>query len=342
MSVTDDLAPAERGGTLAAGDVRIDWAAVSVASDDTAAPADTAVPRIAVIIVTYNSATVLDACLRSLPSDLVDIKRVVVADNGSRDDSVAIAKAANYLPMVTVELGRNAGYAAAINAGIEAISLAGIDAVMVLNPDCVVRSDTISVLWKALGVGRRGIAVPRLINPDGSLQPSLRRMPTVRRALAEAVLGARAGRIGTLGELISDPAAYSRPGPAVWATGAAMMISAEAVAAIGPWDESFLLYSEETEFALRAADQGWTLWYEPSAVVEHTGGESATSPRLAALVVVNKVALYRRRHNMFAAGAFYLVLLFGVSVRALMGRRVARAAVVALLRPFSRTRELAD
>lgn len=303
---------------------------------------DATIPRVAIIIVTYNSAAVLDNCLRSLRSTGVDLKTVVVADNGSRDDSLMIAKSATDLPMITVEMGRNAGYAAAINAGVDSIDVAALDAIMVLNPDCMLRPDTIAVLWRALREPGRGIAVPRLLNPDGTLQPSLRRLPTVRRAIAEAVLGARAGHIGSLGELIADPAHYAEPGPAVWATGAAMLISTEAMASIGPWDESFLLYSEETEYALRAADNGWTLWYEPAAVVEHVGGESGTSPRLAALVIVNKVALFRRRHRFPTTAAFYLVVLLGESVRALTGRRIARAAVVALLRPVSRTRVLAD
>ncbi len=303
---------------------------------------DATIPRVAIVIVTYNSAAVLEGCLRSLRSIGVDLKTVVVADNGSRDDSLMIAKSATDLPMLTVELGRNAGYSAAINAGIDSIDVAGLDAIMVLNPDCKLRPDTIAVLWRALHEPGRGIAVPRLLNPDGTLQPSLRRLPTVRRAIAEAVLGARAGRIGSLGELIADPAHYAKPGPAAWATGAAMLISTEAMASIGPWDESFLLYSEETEYALRAADNGWTLWYEPAAVVEHSGGESGTSPRLAALVAVNKVALFRRRHRFPTAAAFYLVVLLGESVRALTGRRIARAAVVALLRPVSLTRVLAD
>jgi N-acetylglucosaminyl-diphospho-decaprenol L-rhamnosyltransferase len=303
---------------------------------------DTTFPRVAVIIVTYNSAAVLENCLRSLPSTGVDLNAVVVADNGSRDDSLMIAKSANDLPMLTVELGRNAGYAAAINAGLDAIDITSLDAVLVLNPDCTVRPDTIVRLWRALREPGRGIAVPRLINPDGTLQPSLRRTPTVRRAIAEAALGARAGRIGSLGELIADPKHYLEPGPAAWATGAAMLISTEAMASIGRWDESFLLYSEETEYALRAADKGWALWYEPAAVVEHVGGESGTSPRLAALVIVNKVALFRRRHRLPTAVAFYLVVLCGESVRALTGRRIARAAIVALLSPVSRTRWLAD
>jgi GT2 family glycosyltransferase len=307
-----------------------------------AGEADDSIPRVAIIIVTYNSAAVLADCLRSLQPTGVDLKTVVVADNGSRDDSLMIAKSAIDLPMLTVELGRNAGYAAAINAGIEAIDLAGLDAVLVLNPDCMLRPDTIALLSRALREPGRGIAVPRLLNPDGTLQPSLRRAPTVRRAIAEAVLGARAGQIGSLGELIANPAHYAEPGPAVWATGAAMLISTEAMASIGPWDESFLLYSEETEYALRAADNGWTLWYEPAAVVEHVGGESGTSPKLAALVIVNKVALFRRRHRFPTAAAFYLVVLFGESLRALTGRRIARAAVVALLRPVRHTRVLAD
>lgn len=309
--------------------------------------ADDAGARIGVVIVTYNSADVLAGCLRSLQSNGVRLEAVVVADNASPDDSLAIAKSMADLPMLTIQMGRNAGYAAAINAGIEAMGPeamgpGGLDAVMVLNPDCELRPNTLAVLWRALDHPDRGIAVPKLVNTDGSLQPSLRRTPTIRRAIAEAVLGGRAGRIGTLGELISDPQVYERPGPFSWATGAAMLVRADAIQDIGAWDESFLLYSEETEFALRAADHGWTLWYEPAAVVGHSGGESRVNPHLAALNIVNKLALFRRRHNPVAATIYYLVVLFGESVRALMGRRISRAAVAAMLRPISRTRVLAD
>ena len=79
----------------------------------------------------------------------------------------------------------------------------------------------------------------------------------------------------------------------MWVTGAALLIRWDVLTAVGPWDESFLLYSEETEYFLRAADRGWTVWYEPAAQVEHVGGESRTNPTLAALLVVNKVKLFR-------------------------------------------------
>jgi N-acetylglucosaminyl-diphospho-decaprenol L-rhamnosyltransferase len=315
---------------------------IDVAASDTST-ADDDRPRIAVVVVTYNSAPVLGACLRSIKDQGVRLSTVVVADNASKDRSVEIAEAATDLPVRTVQLGRNAGYAAAINAGLGALDIRELDAVFVMNPDCRLRPDTFIPLFNALRQPGCGIAVPRLVNPDGTLQPSLRRAPTVRGAFAEAIIGGNlAGRIGNLGELITDPRAYELPGAAVWATGAAMLLSVQAMHDIGPWDESFLLYSEETEYALRAADRGWTLWYEPAAVVEHIGGESGSNPALSALLVVNKVRLFRQRRRAPAAYAYYLAVVAGQAVRALAGRRTSRASVRALLRPSTRQRALAD
>src|SRR2546423_9107597 len=259
---------------------------------------------VAVVICTYNSGTVLGDCLASITDQDVEVTDVVVADNRSRDDSVAIAQAATHLPIRTVQMGRNAGYAAAVNAGIATLDVRKLDAVFVMNPDCRLRPGALGALAEALREPGRGIAVPLLVNPDGSLQPSLRRWPTVGRALAEAVIGGKlAGRIGSLGELVTDPKVYERPGPAAWATGAAMLISVEAIRDIGPWDESFLLYSEETEYAMRAADRGWTLWYEPTGVVEHIGGEANVNPLRPSLLVGNKSRLFRRRRRAPARGA---------------------------------------
>ena len=295
--------------------------------------------HIAVVIVTFNSGEVLAGCLRSLATQsVVQLSAVVVADNGSGDDCVAIAEAATDLPVRTVQLGRNAGYAAAINAGIATLDLRKLDAVLVMNPDCRLRPDTLHQLARTLRQPGRAIAVPLLLNPGGSLQPSLRRRPTVGRALAEAVIGGDlAGRIGTLGELVVNPREYEQPGGVAWATGAAMLLSAEAIRDLGPWDESFLLYSEETEYCLRATDRGWSLWYEPAAVVEHIGGESGTNPTLYALMVANKVRLFRRRRGVPAGSAYYLAVVLGEAIRALAGRRTARASLAALLNPSRRS-----
>jgi N-acetylglucosaminyl-diphospho-decaprenol L-rhamnosyltransferase len=294
--------------------------------------------RVAVVIVTYNSAGVLGGCLDSLADGArgVELVDVVVADNASKDDSVAIAERAGP-PVRVVQVGRNAGYAAAINAGVAALDLDALDGVYVLNPDCRLRPGSIAPLVRCLEEPGRGIAVPYMVNPDGSLQPSLRRHPTVGRALVEAVIGGRlAGRLWRLGELVTDPRDYARPGAYAWATGAAMLIAPRVLRAVGPWDESFLLYSEETDFCLRAADQGFVTWYEPASVIEHIGGDSGVNPTLAALLVVNKVRLYRRRHGPLAGFAYYLAVLGGEAVRALAGRRTSRASVTALLRPSRR------
>jgi len=318
-------------------------------------------PRIAVVIVTYNSADVLADCLRSLELQRgVRLTAVVVVDNNSRDDSLVVAKECD-LPVIPLPMDRNAGFAAGVNAGVAAASPessvipdnareaagetpddTGFDAVMVLNPDCRLHPDALARLAAVLHRNACAIAVPKLLNDDGSFQPSLRHAPTLRRAFGEAFLGRVAGRLPGFGELITDPREHDCPGTFAWATGAAMLISAKALRDIGPWDESFLLYSEETDFALRAGDRGWTLWYEPAAEVTHIGGTQHVNPSLNALSVVNKVRLYRRRHSRVAGRAYFLIVLAGESLRAALGRKRAQAAVIALMRPSRRIQALAD
>jgi N-acetylglucosaminyl-diphospho-decaprenol L-rhamnosyltransferase len=299
--------------------------------------------RVAVVIATWNSADVLGGCLRSLSDQGLPLVAVVVADNASKDETRVIASTFADLPVQVVDVGRNAGYSAALNAGIGALDLDNLDAVLMLNADCRILPDALSVLVSALQNSGGGIAVPRLINPDGSLQPSLRRKPTVGRALVEALLpGDFAGRLGPLGELITDPAVYERPGSTAWATGAAMLLSVSALRDIGPWDESFLLYSEETEYSLRAEDKGWCTWYEPAAVFEHIGGECGTDPMLASLMTVNKVVLFRRRHNRLHSAAFFTAVAIGECIRAIAGRRTSQASFAALLQPSRRVQELAS
>lgn len=287
---------------------------------------------VSVVIVTYNSSKVLGGCLDSLPAGLqgVDVAEVVVADNSSTDGVVALAEERNISDLRIVHVGRNAGYSAAINIAVE--TLKESDAILVLNPDVRLRPGSVFALAGALqGLGV-GIAVPRLVAPTGELHYSLRREPTLGRAVAEALLGGdRADRLAGLGERITDPRRYGVSAPAVWATGAVMLISRTALLAIGPWDESFLLYSEETEFALRAADHGWGLWFEAGAEAVHIGGESRTNPMLAALLSVNRVRLYRRRHRTIAGFSYYVAITFGEALRAAAGRQTSRAALGALL-----------
>jgi N-acetylglucosaminyl-diphospho-decaprenol L-rhamnosyltransferase len=286
-------------------------------------------PLIAIIIVTWNSAAHLPALLATIPAGLCGLRfQLVIADNASADDSVAIAR--RLAPdCVVVQTGRNAGYAGGINAGLAAVD--GYDAALVLNPDIHLSGGSVARLYAALS-DRVGVAVPRIHNADGSLALSLRRTPTIARAFGEAIAGERAGRFSALGETVVDKATYATTGPVDWATGAAMLISARCLAQCGPWDEEFFLYCEETEFALRARDQGFETRYVPDAEVVHQGGDSRISPRLWTLLEVNRVRLYRKRHTAAATAVFWSAVVLGQSSRAALGHARSRRAAAALVR----------
>jgi N-acetylglucosaminyl-diphospho-decaprenol L-rhamnosyltransferase len=286
---------------------------------------------VTVIVVSYNSAAVLPGLLESLADGLKGLDwQLIVADNASADDSVAIAE--RMVPGCRIaQTGRNAGYAAAFN---EALAVADPSrAVLILNPDVRLCSGSVATLMDRLGPDGVGIAVPRILDEEGGVAYSLRREPTVRRAFGEAVLGQRAGRYPALGETVVDRDAYFRDGPVDWATGAVMLMSRECLDACGPWEERFFLYSEETEFALRARDHGFLTSLVADAEVVHIGGESRVSPELWSLLTVNRVRLYRMRHSRPATALFWSVVLLREASRAALGHRRSRRAVAALVRP---------
>lgn len=281
----------------------------------------------------------LPGFLAALPDAMAGLDwRLVVADNDSADDTVEVIR--SLAPDTTiVQTGRNAGYAAGVNAALGAAAgwEGGFRAALVCNPDIRMRQGCAKVLVDALGApqpggGRVGISVPLLYEEDGrTLVHSLRRESSVTRALGEAVIGnRRAGRFPHWSELVTDPGAYERETEADWATGALMALSRECLEVCGAWDESFFLYSEETEYCLRARDLGFVTRLEPSAAATHLGGDSQVSPRLWALLTVNRVRLYRRRHGLAATTAFRAAVLLRESSRAALGRPASLAAARAL------------
>lgn len=287
-------------------------------------------PVLNVLVVTYQSRDVVGDCLQAIEDALAGCgpARVVVVDNASTDDTVDVARRA--LPGVEiVPTGGNLGYAAAINRGIAAVA-APEDPVLVLNPDIRLEPGSVLPLVRALEEDGVGVAVPRLVSPAGVSAPSLRRTPTVAGVLAESLLGGpRAGRRGR-GELVVDGREYSRPHDVAWATGAAWLVGPECRRDVGAWDESFFLYSEETDYALRARDAGYRVRFRPDAVATHLGGEGMTSPTLYALMARNRVSLHRKRHGPAAALAFRAALALGEALRSVKPSPTHRAALRAL------------
>ena len=251
---------------------------------------------LAVVIVTYNSAREIGDLLDSLPGALEGCTaEVVVVDNGSADGTADLAAARGDC---TVVRSANVGYAAGINRGVREAGPAS--AILVLNPDVRLPPRSVRPLVEALEEPGTGIVVPQLRSPDGALEPSLRRTPTLLRATGLEKTG-----LSALSERIASPAEYAYPHVVNWAQGAVVLISRECFDKLSGWDESFFLYSEETDFSLRARELGLLTRYEPRSVAVHIGGASGRNDQTHAMQIINRVRLYRRRHG----GARLLVLL---------------------------------
>jgi GT2 family glycosyltransferase len=257
----------------------------------------------AIIVVAYNSARHIETLLDSLPAAAGGIStRCVVVDNDSQDLTVEIVRSRP--EVVLVEAGRNLGYSGAINLGRE--QAGPRSSLLILNPDLALEEGTIRRLYDALNESDVGVAVPVLLNDDGTVYLSLRREPSPSRALGDALLGARLPtRPGWLSETIRDRREYEAARDVAWAGGALMLISEACDFTVGAWDDArFFLYSEEADYAARARRCGFRVHYVPAAQARHEDGGSGRSPALGALLAVNRVRYYEKYHRRPATSLF--------------------------------------
>jgi GT2 family glycosyltransferase len=247
----------------------------------------------AVVIVTYNSARDIVGLLESLPAAAAGLTlRAIVVDNGSTDATIQLARGRP--DVVCVETGANLGYAAGINVGRERAG--EYSALLVLNPDLVLEAGALQEMFAVLDEPAVGMVVPMLVDAKGFRYPSLRREPNLAGAIGDGVLGNRIERRpGWLTEIVRSEADYGYRHPVDWATGAAILVSADCDHAVGPWDERFFLYSEEVDYAARARAAGFRVEYQPAARAQHCGGGSGQSDALIALMAVNRIRYMEKR-----------------------------------------------
>jgi N-acetylglucosaminyl-diphospho-decaprenol L-rhamnosyltransferase len=297
--------------------------------------------RLGIITVTYDSEQVLLGFLESLDVAFVeaDVVGVVAVDNASRDDTLSVLES-SVADVTIIPSPTNLGYAAGINLGLAACPAA--DAYLIVNPDVRLLPGSVAALLAAARENpTRGIIVPRSFRRDGLPRYSLRRDPSLVRAWAEVLLTAeRAARIGSLGERVGDEAAYRVAHDVDWASGSTMLIGASCLRSTGAWDETFFLYSEETDFCLRARDHGFRTYFEPAAEVVHLGGASQSSPQLHAVLFRNRLRLYRKHHGLLAQACFALPLLLKEAAKAMRGDTGARAALRDLLQSAGKGRSM--
>ena len=244
---------------------------------------------LSIVIVSFNAAKDLANCLASLKAaPPATPHEVVVVDNASSDDSVAVARA---VPGVTViPLDRNAGFAAANNVGISATEG---ELVLLLNSDTLVPAGAIDALVARLRRDPRiGVAGPRLVDGEGRPELSFGKMMGLavewrRKRLMRAI----EHDIGDTRDWLRNET--SREHVVDWVSGACLLVRRRDAVAAGLLDERFFLYTEDVDFCASIRKLGRKVLFTPVATITHLRGRSRASQPEASR------QLYRRSHLAF-------------------------------------------
>jgi GT2 family glycosyltransferase len=214
---------------------------------------------------------------------------IQVIDNGSLAHPLA-ARVAKLRGVSVRRFDENLGFAAAVNRGCR---LTGGGWILLLNPDITVPDgfldDVLNTLPRAETSPGVGVIGFRLLNRDGTPQPSAGPFPTFARTLAGLLLP-RARR-----KCHANFGKGRRP--VEWATGGCLLIRRECFEQLAGLDESFFLYYEDADFCRRAAEHGWQVWFDPALEVTHHWPLHARSvPAPLRLITRHALLTYAQRH----------------------------------------------
>jgi GT2 family glycosyltransferase len=225
-------------------------------------------PELSIIIVSYNVRQLLLGCIQSVIDTTTGLNyEIIVVDNASADKSADAVKKI-YPQVKVITNNENVGFARANNQGLE-VSIG--DFLLLLNPDTVVKSGAIrTVLEFMKNTPDAGLATCRLLNPNGSLQKSIRPFPTVKENLLKALF------IGKLLYWQYWKKTYYKPEPVEidYCTGAFMMVRRQALGDMPLLNPEFFMYAEEKDLAFRLKKLGWNSYFVPFGEVIHYGGAS--------------------------------------------------------------------
>jgi GT2 family glycosyltransferase len=240
------------------------------------------VPRVAIVIVTYNSARDIDTALRSLTEPPpVTPHEILVVDNASTDGTPARVRAA-WPGVRLIESTNNLGFAAANN---RAIRESSSELVLLLNPDTRVPSGAIDRLVAHLDA-RRDVAIvgPRIVDGDGRAELSFGRMIAPLTELTQKVLVV--GNDRGMTPIVSMVDRMTRRTHAVdWVSGACLLIRRADLEAVGLLDERFFLYTEDVDLCASVRTRGRTVLFAADRRVspESAGLLRQTPSRMAAV-----------------------------------------------------------
>jgi GT2 family glycosyltransferase len=285
--------------------------------------------KLSVIIVTYNSEQDITSCLDAISASQPDAE-ILVIDNASQDRTREILQ--SYPGIKTLFNPQNLGYARANNQGI---SIAQGDYILLLNPDTRVEPAALPLLIEHLDRNPDYAAVaPRLLNPDGSQQLSIRSFPTFSSVLIEMTgiprLFPSCPRLNTWRLRHFD---YEKPGPVAQPMASCLLIRRSVLVELGGFDENFPIYYNDVDLLYRMARRGYQTYYLPAARVYHRigGSTNAIKPKM---IYENHRSLFNflRKHTpktRFFFQAIILLPLLEISalLRVLYWRLSGRAAM---------------
>jgi GT2 family glycosyltransferase len=262
-----------------------------------------------ILVVAYGREDLLEKAL----APLAGVYPITVVDNSS---SAAVRSVAEAAKVRYLDPGRNGGFAAGVNYGLAHRQRPGAD-VLLLNPDAVVQPDDVALLSRALVHDPRLASVgPRQVDDDGAPAKVAWPFPTPAGMVLESV---GLGRLRTREDFV---------------IGSVLLLRAEALAEVGPLDESFFLYAEETDWALRAAQAGWKHAVVTEAVARHAGGATSSDETRRERFFHASQERYYRKH--FGAGGWQVArmaqlagsLVRGVVLPGERGRAARRRAAL--------------
>lgn len=279
---------------------------------------------LSISIVSWNTRDVLDACLKSVFETTRDIEfEVIVVDNASLDGSAEMVED-KYPEARVIRNTENVGFSRANNRALEISSGRYF---MLLNSDTICSDGALTELVRFMGsVPSAGAAGPVLVNPDGSLQPSWARLPSF---FSEA-MGIHDRRVSDFDPSLLDVNQISslKPFEVGWVGGACLIARRRAVETVGPLDERFFMYCEETEWCYRFHAAGYKVFVVPQARITHLGGASSRNVPIRSILrlEISRLRLLWRTGpaNRLSSVPFVLISLLRVVRAAAFARGAGR------------------
>ncbi len=258
--------------------------------------------ELSVIVVTFNEAeNVLRACFGSVRESEVGCELIVV-DNGSRKATADIVEAYNGR---YVDMGRNAGFAAAVNAGMK---VRGARDVLLLNPDARFEKGVLRKVYDRFrGDEDVGIGSSVIRYPDGRLQESIRRFPTVFDQLLILMKVPHVMQSKTIDRYMMRDVDALGTRDVDSIMGAFMLIKGDLIDDIGMFDERYFIWFEEVDYCKMTVDAGWKVRHYGDVEVEHLKGHafSRQATWRKQRWMRESLRKYVRKHLGFGAWVFF-------------------------------------